>query len=61
MTTRVQKVGGLTFVRIGSLSLSFCITRKPAESNVNLREAMIVAALTPVAFTIGAVVASLVL
>ena len=24
-----RKVGGLTFVRLGSLSVSFCTTRKP--------------------------------
>lgn len=28
---RTQKVGGLRFIRIGRLSLSFCLTRKPFE------------------------------
>ncbi|MFC5509284.1 hypothetical protein [Bosea massiliensis] len=31
-----QKVGGLRFVRIGRLSLSFCLTRKPVARPVKL-------------------------
>lgn len=28
---RYSKVGGLRFIRIGSLQLSFCVTRQPSK------------------------------
>lgn len=33
-----QKVGGLTFIRVGSLSVSFCITRKAVRNPVQVTQ-----------------------
>lgn len=47
-----QKVGGLTFIRIGSLSMSFCVTRKPNRNPVQVtqlqQERLTIAALASV-------------